>query len=308
MSRYGASQAIVNDHFAPLLIAMGARGDDPPRELFHYTNFAALKSIVETNTLWATDIRYMNDAHEITYPIEVFRAGFQYACQDLRNEGFHEGVKFLEWLIGAGLRNDGTHQTYVVSFSEREDSLSQWRGYGAKPGISIGFGFLTQFLADDLPLKSVIYDAGKQRTIVADCIKTAVNAYREIVGRSPDLVSWGRTHIATAFSKATAEMLLRFKNPVWNDEAEWRLIVIQNPSAQGSKTFVRESDFGFTPYIHIKPVEKGRHQNGRLPIGSLKIGPTANPELTKRALEIFIAGTEYKENYVTISNSSIPLR
>jgi hypothetical protein len=38
--------------------------------LWHYTTGAGLRGILETNVLWATDVRYLNDESELKYALE----------------------------------------------------------------------------------------------------------------------------------------------------------------------------------------------------------------------------------------------
>lgn len=42
--------------------------------VFHYTSFAAMKRIVETKTLFATDVRFLNDPGESTFGLDRLRA------------------------------------------------------------------------------------------------------------------------------------------------------------------------------------------------------------------------------------------
>ena len=41
-----------------------ARVSDERPEIFHYTSVSALRGIVETNALWATHVRHLNDSSE----------------------------------------------------------------------------------------------------------------------------------------------------------------------------------------------------------------------------------------------------
>src|SRR5436309_1012432 len=42
--------------------------------IYHYTNLEALHGIVTGGTLWASDVRLMNDRAELTYALEQMRA------------------------------------------------------------------------------------------------------------------------------------------------------------------------------------------------------------------------------------------
>jgi hypothetical protein len=51
--------------------------DDYPESLFHYTSSAAFLSIIDNNTLWFSDFRYMNDLSELSYGIDLVKAAFR---------------------------------------------------------------------------------------------------------------------------------------------------------------------------------------------------------------------------------------
>ena len=47
-----------------------------PLVLYHYTSASGLKGIVESGTLWATDVLHLNDSSEISYAVELIRRIF----------------------------------------------------------------------------------------------------------------------------------------------------------------------------------------------------------------------------------------
>lgn len=44
-----------------------------PRDVWHYTTAAGLSGILRSQTLWATETAFLNDASEIDYGTELFR-------------------------------------------------------------------------------------------------------------------------------------------------------------------------------------------------------------------------------------------
>jgi hypothetical protein len=64
--------------------------------LYHYTTPDGLIGIVETQTLWATDVFYLNDSEE-------FALGIQKACDYMEeckeNAGSETIVSRIEWLL-----------------------------------------------------------------------------------------------------------------------------------------------------------------------------------------------------------------
>lgn len=105
----------------------------PNGYVYHYTSMEKLLKILDTQELWASEIRYLNDTTELGLALE--RALKELENRAARYEQGHEKT-FLE----AGFRyvqeaviNFGKHMleanVFVISFSEDPDSLSQWRAY-----------------------------------------------------------------------------------------------------------------------------------------------------------------------------------
>ena len=138
-------------------------------ELFHYTGIAALKGILESNSLWATDQRHLNDSSELTllWPkleeVCVAHLSKTFARYVANNPGRRDevaamggpgrvagadGATFVDimrsLLFGTN-EEPGTSIPFIASFSTHENEyhrehgmLSQWRSYG-KDGVSIVF-------------------------------------------------------------------------------------------------------------------------------------------------------------------------
>ena len=138
-------------------------------ELFHYTGMAALKGILESNSLWATHQRHLNDSSELMLLWPKFEA----ACVAHLNKTFSryvalnpsrgdevaalggpgrlaatDGATFVEimrsLLFGTNDR-PGISIPFIASFSSHENEyhrehgmLSQWRSYG-DDGVAIVF-------------------------------------------------------------------------------------------------------------------------------------------------------------------------
>jgi len=142
-----------------------------PDELYHYTGLNGLKGIVESQTLWATHYKYLNDAEEIERFRDrlpdilqpVFEGKFSDLMPVLKQDllkgdsnadipSREEAEKLAEIMYDVtfrGVENEPPiAEPYIVSFCTVEKSdeltanhglLSQWRGYGAEGGCAIIF-------------------------------------------------------------------------------------------------------------------------------------------------------------------------
>jgi hypothetical protein len=141
-------------------------------EIYHYTTIAGLTGIIESQTLWATNYAYLNDAEEIRYFSEPLRRVFLDPVIEsvltefgpvhdrtfqklLDGEGGMAKLKeketktlldsIYEFLHG-GDKDPPIAEPFISSFcaatneKEREHGLlSQWRGYSVDGGYVIAF-------------------------------------------------------------------------------------------------------------------------------------------------------------------------
>src|ERR1035441_6428079 len=113
----------------------------PKGLLYHYTTLEGLIGILDSDSLRATHIRYMNDSKEFIDALEHLEGFVDQFDVSLRSSLRH-------FLKGAIKSFSGRLGAYIVSFTEDEaqlttqsinpgDRLSQWRAYAGS-----GRGFL----------------------------------------------------------------------------------------------------------------------------------------------------------------------
>jgi hypothetical protein len=111
------------------------------KPLFHYTSLEGLLGIVKDNSIWATNILYLNDASELNYAKDLFRSQLLNFQKKLGN-AFMPEYRFFQQLIENFDHFIVGYDFFVCSFSEEDDLLSQWRGYcPGGIGFSLGFEF-----------------------------------------------------------------------------------------------------------------------------------------------------------------------
>jgi hypothetical protein len=128
----GPAEEIVNE------FARGLEAVPTPSVIYHYTDGAGLRGILESGKLWFTDIFNLNDPTALRY-------GFQPAIELLQaraREGPPEMEQFAKNTI-AMLRGEIEQiaHFFVCCFSKSPDDLGQWRAYADNGrGFAIGFG------------------------------------------------------------------------------------------------------------------------------------------------------------------------
>jgi hypothetical protein len=109
----------------------------PKDTLYHYTGIAALLGIVQSRTLWASHIFYLNDESEISYASEALRACVAkqiYRTRDIEQEFLEHLHRWIEEFTSSSC------DLFIFSLSEDSSVLSQWQRYTPHgKGVSIGF-------------------------------------------------------------------------------------------------------------------------------------------------------------------------
>ena len=111
----------------------------PDDKLFyHYTNHQGMLGIINSSSFWATDSFYLNDSSEGSFGKVVL--------EDAINKEINIQFKLKEEIdyarelidIQYDIIKNNRIRTYIVSFCENGDLLSQWRGYAGGSGVSLG--------------------------------------------------------------------------------------------------------------------------------------------------------------------------
>src|SRR5689334_21737117 len=197
----------------------------PGKDLYHYTDLNGFLGILEKGDLWLTHSRFSNDEEEMAHGQRIVAEAIKQAStRTPANRTYSMYLKQLEDLV-IQPSNEGV---YICCFCQKDNLLSQWRGYAANgSGVSLQFdsaGFSARTGADCphglMRFWKVQYEEEKQRKII-DAAITAT--FRERRGGGD----------ATAMAHLAADRIQffipTFKNASFNEEAEWRLIFTPDP-------------------------------------------------------------------------------
>jgi hypothetical protein len=95
----------------------------PGELLWHYTGFKGLEGILNGD-IWASSAIYLNDTQEFRYAVRVAIAVLEEERQAHHGEFEEAALSVIRFFEGV----DGK-TSFVASFSEQGDDLSQWRAY-----------------------------------------------------------------------------------------------------------------------------------------------------------------------------------
>jgi len=244
--------------------------------LYHYTSLESFLGIVESGTLWASHIRYLNDTSEQRLIWELFRTRIKERLQHASGT-LHD--KLME--LKAVAANPQDEDIYVVSFSEDGgDRLSQWRGYGANEGIAVGFNpvelnhqckkFTTK-ACKSTPNRGAA--CLRKVQYVDDSKKDEYNGIIDtFLDRGLLDFSTSKFTPEQAFVRGVSFFAATLKHTAFSDEREWRIIIF-------------DYEGGPTPRYRAR-------KSLLIPFIELDIKDTAPPK-------IFVGPSPHKENTVT---------
>ncbi len=221
---------------------------------YHYCGAQALLSIVQNGSVWASDLRCMNDTRELEHGMALIREAAKGHSTDV------EGTKIFEAALAHKTFSDQV--IFAASFSEDRDVLSQWRAY-ADDGAGYAIGFDVQSLLkfepefgriDDGFLLRVEYNLTRQRELARKLVDEAFAAIQQVKWKPsagiPDMLS-------LAFAIQFGTFAGMCKSDAFAEEREIRLCFAQKPRRDGSaeprpKSSFRVGKYGLTPYLTAK--------------------------------------------------------
>lgn len=266
--------------------------------LHHYTSGTSLLRIIESDSIWATQIHYLNDAKEFSHAIEIAKVALHSTKRDTTDS---TGASLCDALIES-LETIAQLSFYVTCFSEVEDSLSQWRGY-----CPPGFGYSLGLFGDELrkiarpqgfELVKCVYDPTQQKQVIEAWVEHALQTLRQTLpsGVSP------KTHVEQSGRPFLSKFVAFgpvLKNAAFQNEDEWRLVGLI-PSTD-LRVHLRPGRSMLVPYV---PIQLGLTSNKSL-VWNIRVGPTPNMTLATNAATHFFRKVEIKNGIVP---SMVPFR
>jgi hypothetical protein len=243
--------------------------DDLPEILWHMSDRTGSVGIVRSQTLWASDTRYLPDTTEFSYSRGVLaRVTARLASSQTGPEA--------SWLLEVSNRigaadEEKTLPLYAASLCAVSDLPSQWTEYASGgTGFAIGFDRAPLYETADVQqysLGPLIYDVRKQEEHFENALLEGIELVPQMHNRrtsvNPDLL----------FALAVTVTTTLVKNPAYQGEHEWRLMRQQLVSGLSSRVRFREP--GHIPY---EPVSWRNPMTGDDALVQVLAGPNATAE------------------------------
>ncbi len=237
----------------------------PQAPMYHYTSLASLLGILKSRQVWASHIASLNDDKEYQYALELVYK----SCRRLLSAGSMPWNSRLRYFVD-NFQRLARPNVFVFSLSEKPDLLSQWRSYVSDgDGVSVGFSPLSLLnLAGNnaATLVKCVYEPATQEELIEASVGLCVK------GASGDATDSELESSFLNLSNVLSFVAPTLKHPSFVEEQEWRVVRVADRT---SDICFRARANEVVPYLGLTLGD----ENDDLPLESLTIGPTRNPDL-----------------------------
>lgn len=250
--------------------------------------------------MWLTDYSYLNDTREISHGRDMIQ---EIATEMLRAGPEAPVAGLLEsWISDIGSME---RRVWISSFSADDDSLSQWRAYGA-----IAVGFVPQDIVMHAlrgNVNAVEYDREAQHKLASVYLHHLCQAYAE------DMNKDRLERITDVYHKIDQliELIAFFKDPAFSGEHEYRLAyfeysdMLKSFCAKEVPKHFRVSRSRLLPYVKSQELEPVPLDERPLAIAEVVLGPEAD-QLLERGVKEFHSASGLSD--VPVRRSTVPYR
>ncbi|SDE83373.1 DUF2971 domain-containing protein [Terriglobus roseus] len=294
-----------------------------PEVVYHYTSMETLLKIVESRSIWATCIDYLNDVTEYSFYLEqVDRRLREFVKNGDSQSAFFESYLKGRTGMGSGIIR---RRPFVASFSAEPDFLPQWRSY-CPNGNGVCIGFRTNCLVracfsdnevvrelnrpfHDVRFKQVVYGVSDDRRLDEEL--------REFLSAAADFDNQIKNKLGldVIFQSILGFRASAQKHPAFKPEAEYRIVVDGLLDNSENLVRYRASRTTLVPYIKLNLPKKAIESiplyesiselRSRDFIHRVIVGPTPNMSLSTGALRSYFSGLGMSVN---VEGSKVPYR
>lgn len=266
--------------------------------LHHYTTLEGAAGILASGDLWLSNARFSNDDEEIRYGHRIVEDVISQMMQESADPIRLQRLNDIRDRVNAAMGD----QVYICCFCEKDNLLSQWRGYAENGGgVSfefdpLGFGLIAgpDCAHGLMRLWKVFYRPEQQRDIIRKCIEYPY---------------WPADDETTRYiTDAIKFFLPTFKNADFAEEQERRLIFTPDPNAPVQPRFRTRRGL-LVPYYSLQDLGP-RNPDGsaafRVPVTGLTIGPSPHRALNVESLSQLVQALPPPA--ITVRASTTPYR
>lgn len=299
MSELTMTQPGTIEHYTPYVLDLMNKfkwAPNPDDVVWHYTSGPSLLSILDSGTLYSTQVSCLNDATEIAYSAEKLRSALTELLPGLApgSPAALFAARYVELLRhNPDSPSHAPIEYFVSCFSSLFDDLGQWRTYaGGEGGYALGFRVGSLVGIDYSLVAKVNYDPGDHETLAKEAAAATLKFYGE--GPAGDL-DWDNKFLAT-WDKSLSYLSPLFKDPGFAQEQEIRIVHELQESEYTQQKFLQKRSLLSRHLPLTFPIS-----GPRLPLKEIMIGPCRHRRITQVTIGTILKARGYPEIPVTFS-------
>jgi hypothetical protein len=287
----------------------GAFAYEPNQIVWHYTNGPGFLGILETASIFVTQVASLNDSKEIRYASDLFKWAVKKLIEEKADDA--AATSFLNSVLefvkeDSSAPQHGVSKFFVACFSGEPDDLVQWARYGEPNGYAIGFYARGLNREPNSRLYKVSYDRELQEKSVRELAAATLTFYLEGLHgerlQNPDV--W-----AQEFYTAWDDWIYKFaplaKEACWKAENEYRLVHELKVSEFGQVRFKQKKTM-LARYLPLTTPSWQKRRTPLLPIAKIIIGPGNHSAFTSVSVKLLLEQLGYVD--VPVEVTKVPLQ
>ena len=282
--------------------------------LWHYTTGQSLQAIIESGTIYSTQVSCLNDSSEIRYASSLFKNALNALLTKYSGESAIESFlkKYLKLIEEEPDRPNHAPSPFFVScFSAHEDDLSQWRSYcGGENGYAIGFRASGLVGVPNSLLVKVNYDKVTHENIASQVAEATVRFFREgLEQKRADTAEKWEDEFLARWDPLITYLAPMVKDPGFSSENEYRIVHELQISELKDMKFIQKSTM-MSRHLPLRLPAGGEMWVPRLPFVKVLVGPCRHREITRITVDTLLRKWGYGAGMVFSSSghSSKPER
>lgn len=284
---------------------LGAISIPPDTILWHYTNGQSLIAMLETMSIFSTQLSCLNDTTELRYGSNLFREALSAkraiipeksavsALLDGALDYFKENPNFPAQAVVPH---------FVACFSEERDDLSQWRAYGnGENGYAVGFRAGDLCCCSNAALVRINYDSALHHTLAQRAVDAMIDFFLEAVKKCApsDLAKFGSEFLEAWDASITMDAPL-IKDPAFSKERECRIVKGFSFDELTNLRFLQKGSM-MSRHLPLQPSNGQAATPYHLPIAEVIVGPCRHPQISRVSVDTILRQKGYPSGLVSVS-------
>lgn len=283
--------------------------NDKNSTIYHYTKPEKLLNILKSASIRFSNALYLNDKDEIAYSYKLIVKLID-ETPNLETDVFEKiknhFISKYKHIIDGEIDSKIELEYFTTSFSSENDNLTLWNNYSkGKSYTGYNIGFNKDLLIKDMIKKefhpiygSVIYDTKKQAKILTSIFKKW-NTQIKNLSKTRKNYEVHLFDLIFELIDILSIVSLFFKNPQFNNEKEYRIVLVNGVDIKSAKqTKIIEKNGLFIPYIE--------YNFSHNTVSNVNIGPTLDERIFYASTNRMLMNYGYEN--IDVRKSKIPLR